>query len=46
MKKKKGFTLTEILGVLVILGLLLLLIVPTVLNKVRVSEGCLFGSCW
>lgn len=39
MKKKKGFTLTEILGVLVILGLLLLLIVPTVLNKVRVSEG-------
>ena len=39
MKKKKGFTLTEILGVLVILGLLLLLIVPTILNKVRVSEN-------
>ena len=37
-KDKNGFTLTEILGVLVILGLLLLLIVPSILNKVRVNE--------
>ncbi len=39
MRNKKGFTLTEILGVLVIMGLLLLIIVPTTLNKVRTSEN-------
>ncbi len=39
MKSKKGFTLTEILGVIAILGLLLLLIVPTILNRVRTSES-------
>ncbi len=31
--KDKGFTLTEILGVIVILGLLLLLVAPTLTNK-------------
>ena len=31
---KKGFTLAEILGVIVIIGILLILIVPTVINKV------------
>ena len=39
MRNKKGFTLTEILGVLVIMGLLLLIIVPTTLNKDRTSEN-------
>ena len=44
---KKGFTLTEILGVIVIISLLLLLIMPTIINKIaqngneanKVSEG-------
>ena len=31
---KKGFTLAEILGVIVIIGILLILIVPTVINNV------------
>ena len=34
---KKGFTLAEILGVIVIIGLLLILIVPTVLNRISTS---------
>ena len=33
MKNKKGFTLAEILGVIVIIGVLLLLITPSVLNR-------------
>ena len=36
--KKKGFTLTEILGVIVILGLLMLIITPAVLNKISSHE--------
>ena len=44
---KKGFTLAEILGVIVIISLLLLLIMPTIINKIaqngneanKVSEG-------
>ena len=35
---KKGFTLTEILGVVVILGLLMLVITPAVLNRVSSHE--------
>ena len=37
LKMKKGFTLAEILGVIVIIGLLLILIVPTVLNRISTS---------
>lgn len=36
--EKKGFTLAEILGVVVIIGLLLLLIVPTVINRLNSSK--------
>ncbi|MBR3198589.1 MAG: prepilin-type N-terminal cleavage/methylation domain-containing protein, partial [Bacilli bacterium] len=32
--KNKGFTLVEILGVIVIVGLLLLLIVPNIVSKI------------
>ncbi len=38
-KKRKGFTLAEILGVIVIIGLLLILVVPTVLNRINSSKG-------
>ena len=33
--KKLGFTLAEILGVIVIIGILLILIVPTVINRLN-----------
>jgi len=36
---KKGFTLTELLGVIVIIGLLLLLIIPLIINGVKNKEG-------
>ena len=32
--KRKGFTLAEILGVIVILSLLMVIIVPTVINRI------------
>ena len=35
---KKGFTLVEILGVVVILGLLFLVIAPPVINRVKTHE--------
>ena len=34
---KKGFTLAEILGVIVIIGLLLILIVPPIINRISGS---------
>ena len=36
--KKNGFTLTEILAVVVILGLLFLIVAPPVINQVKVKE--------
>ena len=36
--KNKGFTLAEILGVIVIIGILLILIVPTILNRLNLSK--------
>lgn len=33
--REKGFTLSELLGVIVIIGLLLILIVPTILNRLN-----------
>lgn len=36
--KKKGFTLAELLGVLVIIALLLLLIIPGIINRLSKSE--------
>ena len=35
---KKAFTLIEILGVIVVLGLLLMLVIPTILNGVKNKE--------
>ena len=35
---KKGFTLAELLGVIVIIGLLLLLIIPLIINGVKSKE--------
>lgn len=35
---EKGFTLTELLGVIVIVGILLLLIVPTIINRIGNTE--------
>ena len=37
MIMKKGFTLAEILGVIVIIGLLLILIVPPIINRISGS---------
>jgi len=36
---KKGFTLAELLGVIVIVGILLLLIIPLIINGVKNKEG-------
>ena len=36
---KNGFTLMELLGVIVILSLLILLIVPNILDQVSNKEG-------
>lgn len=41
---KKGFTLTEILGVVVILGLLMLLVTPAVLNSISSNEQSVTNS--
>lgn len=38
MTNAKGFTLIEILGVVVILGLLMLIVAPTVLNSISSHE--------
>lgn len=38
MKKKKGFTLAEILGVIVIIGLLLILIIPLLIKNIKKKE--------
>ncbi|MBR3209781.1 MAG: InlB B-repeat-containing protein [Bacilli bacterium] len=35
MKKKRGFTLAEILGVIVIVGMLMILVTPGIINKLR-----------
>ena len=36
---KKGFTLVEILGVIVIIGLLLLIVAPNLLNRINPKEA-------
>lgn len=36
---KKGFTLIEILGVIVIIGLLLLIVTPNLLNRLNTKEA-------
>jgi len=36
--KKQGFTLVEVMGVITLLGLLSVLIVPTVINQIRNSK--------
>lgn len=35
---KKGFTLVELMGVIVILGLILVISIPTIINTLRESE--------
>ena len=36
---KKGFTLAELLGVIVVIGLLLLLIIPLIINGTKNREN-------
>lgn len=38
MKNKKGFTLAEILGVIVIIGLLLIISGPLIINRIRENK--------
>jgi len=37
--KNKGFTLAEILGVIVIIGLLVTLVMPTITNRIRANSS-------
>ena len=41
---KKGFTLAELLAVIVILGLLALIAVPVVLNKIKSTKEDLYNN--
>lgn len=41
---KKGFTLVEILAVIVVLGLLIVIIIPTVNNLIKDSEDSLYNE--
>ena len=42
--KKNGFTLAELLGVVVILGLLLLLVFPSVVKELKEGESNIEGA--
>lgn len=44
MKKKNGFTLVEVLGVIVILGLLALLVIPAIDKTVKESNQTLYQA--
>lgn len=42
--KKNGFTLAELLGVIVLLGLLLLLVFPSVIREIQEGEASIDGA--
>lgn len=44
MNRKKGFTLAELLGAVVVLMLILLLAIPPILNHINKSKGKLSGA--
>ena len=44
MKSKKGFTIVELLGVIVILGILLLIGIPTIRSFIRRGEDVYYSS--
>lgn len=44
MKKEKGFTLAELLGVIVILGLLMLLVFPAVINQLKEGKSAISSA--
>ena len=44
MKKKRGFTLVELLAVLVIIAVILLLIAPQILKKINDSKSSLYDT--
>lgn len=44
MKKKRGFTLVELLAVLVIIAVILLLITPQILKKINDSKSSLYDT--
>lgn len=44
MKKSKGFTLAELLAVISVLGLIAIITIPTVLNKVKSTKEDLYNN--
>lgn len=44
MKKNSGFTLAEILGVMVIIGLLLIIVSPLIINRLKGSQETVSGA--
>lgn len=44
MKKQNGFTLAELLGVIVILALLMLLVFPNVINQLKEGKSAITSS--
>lgn len=44
MKNRRGFTLAELLGVIIIIGILALLIIPTIDNSITESKDSLYSA--
>ena len=44
MKKEKGFTLIEMLGVIIIISILLVILVPIVVRQLKTSKDSIYDS--
>ena len=43
MKKEKGFTLIEMLGVIIIISILLVILVPIVVRQLKTSKDSIYA---